>query len=553
MKISIGINGYKDYNVLEKRERLCIDSLLKLKNKNSNIELYNVCFDNENILYDNFTTLSKLKIRSNKLIYDYFQHDGLKNEYELRKSEIDNNKKELPSVKEIFDVLANTDCDYFLFLNNDIILSNRLFKEIEQGIECYPISRMHIEDIDSLDQIPILESYSVHGFDTFLVKKSVWLEIRNSFEDLILGRFYWDTYFFTMFNLLCKCKNINKLPPVCFHIEHGSTSMENSIENYYAEDVFKRNLIIGHLWFSYVQNVLLKRPTVNNCKWYQPFPEESTLERQHFGNFKALPQAYNKNYTKEEVSDSTDYDLFIPIAEKDELKLKYVIEYAKANLDAKNIFICSPHTIKNKISDSSIIYINDKDILDIPDKSFISFRPNWTYQQFLKMFFNQSTSEYYFALDSDTIILKKLDLFEDKQPIWYYGWKQNHFPYFHFNKNTFNLNKSLNHTGIGDLGLFNKKVTKSFLDRTGSLTAKSLLKKIGPNLNVVYHFSEYETYANFVNEFYPGLYTFKHLEQINEGRDLNQGQNWCNIDIEIAIEKAKKTDKSILSIHSWKI
>jgi hypothetical protein len=117
----------------------------------------------------------------------------------------------------------------------------------------------------------------------------------------------------------------------------------------------------------------------------------------------------------------------------------------------------------------------------------------------------------------------------------------------------FNLNKSLNHTGIGDLGLFNKTVTKSFLDRTGCLTAKSLLQRRGSSLNVVYHFSEYETYANFVNEFYPGLYIFKHLEQINEGRDLNQGQNWNTKDVEVAIEKAKKTDKSILSIHSWKI
>jgi len=553
MKISIGINGFKPYNDLEKREKFCIDSLLKIKNKNSNIDLYNVCFDNEDVKYDKFTTLNKLKKRSNKIIWEYFQHEGLKNEYNLRKAEIDNNNKELPSVKEIFDVLASTDCDYFLFLNNDIILSNRFLKEIEEGIECYPISRMHINEIDSLDETPVLESYSVHGFDAFLVKKTTWLQIRNNFEDLILGRFYWDTYFFTMFNLLCECKNINKLPPVCFHIEHNSTSSQDSIENYYAEDVFKRNLILGHLWFGYVQNVLMKRPTVNNCKWYQPFPNENTLERQHFGRFKALPSTYNKSYTKEEVSDSTDCDLFIPVAEKDELKLKYVIEHAKTNLNIKNIFVCSPHNIKNKITDRNISYINDKDVLDVPDRSFINFRPNWTYQQFLKMFFSFSTSDYYFALDSDTIILNKLELFKDSNPIWYYGWKQNHFPYFHFNKNMFNLNKSLNHTGIGDLGLFNKRITKSFLDRTGCLTAKSLLNKIGPHLNVVYHFSEYETYANFVNEFYPGLYTFKHLEQINEGRDLNQGHDWKEADIEATIEKAKSTDKSILSIHSWKI
>ena len=63
MKISIGINGYKPYNDLEKRERFCIESLLKIKNKNNNISLYNVCFSNENIQYDNFTTLNQLEIK----------------------------------------------------------------------------------------------------------------------------------------------------------------------------------------------------------------------------------------------------------------------------------------------------------------------------------------------------------------------------------------------------------------------------------------------------------------------------------------------------------
>ena len=216
MKISIGINGYKDFNTLEKREKLCIESLLKIKEKQQeiNINLYNICFTDESVTYNNFKTLNKLTKKSNKIIKEYFQHEGLINEYEYRKNEIDNNKKELPSVKEIFDVLAETDCDYFIFLNNDIILSNRIFKEIEDGVECYPISRMHIYDIDSLNDIPRLESYSVHGFDVFLVKKDSWLNVRNNFEDFILGRFYWDTYFATMFNLLCECKNLNKLPPV---------------------------------------------------------------------------------------------------------------------------------------------------------------------------------------------------------------------------------------------------------------------------------------------------------------------------------------------------
>ena len=553
MKISIGINGYKQYKDLEKREKFCIESILKCKNSNNNIKPYNICFTEEDVKYESFETLNQLRLSSDIIINEYFSQGGLKNEYDLRKNEINNNNKKIPSVKEIFDVLSHTDCEYFLFLNNDIILSNRLFKDLDPTVECYAISRMHIYDLETLNDAPKLESYSVHGFDAFLIKKETWKKIRNNFPDLILGRFYWDTFFATMFHLLCKTEFINQLPPVCFHIEHSSTSSENTIENYYNEDIFKRNLIIGHLWYSYVQNILLKRPTINNCKWYQPFTNEKEIEQKHFSQLKQKT-LFDPIFKKLPITTEKKCDLFIPVAPKDEIKLQFVIEHANRHLKFNKIFVCSPHTIVNKNTDSQIVYINDKDVLDIPDKNFISFRPNWTYQQFLKMFFNLGESEYYFALDSDTIIVKDLPLFDDKEhPIWYYGWIQNHFPYFHFNQNFFNLNKSLNHTGIGDLGLFNKNITQTFLNYTGVDSAKELLLKIGSKMNVVFHFSEYETYSNFANTHYQGLYNFKYIEQENEGRDLDQGEAWSVEDIRNVIEKHTDCNKSILSLHSWKL
>lgn len=550
MKISIGINGYKDYKALEKRERFCIESLKKCKTED--IQLYNVCYEEEDIQYKDFITLNKLTKKSNKIIYNYFQHEGLVKEYNLRKQEIDNNEKELPTVKEIFDVLAATDCDYFLFLNNDIILSNRLFKNLNHEIDCYAISRMHIFDINTLQDIPELESYSVHGFDAFLVKKETWLKVRNNFPDLILGRFYWDTFYATLFKLLANSTLVNELPPACFHIEHASTSSQNTIENYYNEDVFKRVLVINQLWFTYVQNVLLKREEHNKCKWYQPLPQEKQIEANFFNQFNQ-PPCFKESFTPLKLGNSKNYDLFIPCAQKDEIKLPFIIKYAIQNLTPKNIYICSPHNITCKIKDSKVTYLNDRDVLDVSDKSFITFRPNWTYQQFLKMFFNLGESEYFFALDADTIITKKLPLFENERPIWYYGWEQNNLPYFLFNKKFFNLEKTLQHTGIGDLGLFNKKITSSFLSYTGCETSKELLYRVGGKTSVFFHFSEYETYANFTNQFYKNLYIYKHIEQQNCGRDLNQGETWTVEDIENTIEIYKKTTKSIVSLHSWKI
>jgi hypothetical protein len=46
---------------------------------------------------------------------------------------------------------------------------------------------------------------------------------------------------------------------------------------------------------------------------------------------------------------------------------------------------------------------------------------------------------------------------------------------------------------------------------------------------------------------------FKHLEQENKGRDLNQGQDWTPKDIKETIELNKNSNKFVLSLHSWKI
>jgi len=553
MKIAIGINGFKKYEDLEKRERFCIESLLKIKSKNPNIELYNVCFQDEDISYEGFTTLNKLTVKSNELIKEYFKHDELQKDYQLHKDEIDSNKKELPSVKEIFDVLAATDCDYFLFLNNDIILSNRVLKEIDENAECYPMSRMHIHDIESLDEIPKLESYSVHGFDAFLIKKETWLQVCNNFEHVVLGRFYWDTYFFTVFNLFCKCKNINKLPPVCFHIEHNSVSSTNTIENYYNESIFKKNLIVGHLWFSYVQNILLKRPTVAECKWYQPFTNEEQIEKHHFNQFSTAPKLFIENYKPIKLTTKTDYDIFIPLSPKDEIKLPYVLDGILQNLVPKNIYVCSPHTVKNKIKEKTVTYINDKDVINIADRSFIKFRPNWTYAQFLKTFFSQGQSDYYFVIDSDAIVLKPFDLFIDEHPVWYYGPDQNHLPYFLLNKKAFNINKVLPHTGISDTGFFNKQISKEALKYTNKNTPEELLQGLGGSLNNVFHFADYEFYPNFAETFYPSLYKFKQFKQKTYGRNLDNGENWSIPDIEKTIKDAKIKDLEVVTLHTWKI
>jgi hypothetical protein len=178
VKIAIGINNFKKEVDLNHREKMCIESMHKLKKLfPKNVELINLVFEDEP-----YATLK-----------DFNNQPILKN---IPKN-ITN--KKIPFVNEIFDKLSNLKTDYFLFVNNDIIISDRYIKTILSNsiYDCIIACKLHFLKLDSLeDKNSIPESFSVHGFDGFAIKNSWWLENKNNFKQMLLSRFYWDTYFY---------------------------------------------------------------------------------------------------------------------------------------------------------------------------------------------------------------------------------------------------------------------------------------------------------------------------------------------------------------------
>lgn len=254
MKISIGINGFKNETELLHRERLCLESLKICKTKNNNIELFLIKNKQDNIVYENFNTL-----------------------------EVEHNTK-YPLVNKLFDSLSSTDCDLFIFLNNDIIVNNTFFKLLDIKYETYAASRAHLYELNSLNEPLKIESYSIHGFDLFGFTKKWWLKNRNIFPDMYLGRSYWDTVYFTKCATNSNLRIINKLPPVIFHIEHQSTAAhDKDVYTEHNENIAKSYSDMNKWWY-YVYNVMLKRPTINNIKWWQPLENELELEKTIFKN-----------------------------------------------------------------------------------------------------------------------------------------------------------------------------------------------------------------------------------------------------------------------------
>ena len=265
MKISIGINNYKRREDLNDREKMCIDSLLKLKSMYKEVELVNLMFEDEKFAsLEDFVNLSVLK-----------------------KIPSDITTKKIPFVNEIFDILSERDSDFFIFINNDILVSNRFIKTIlaNKTYDCFPASKLHFMKLSSIDdKNSEPQSLSVHGFDGFGIRNKWWRENSFRFSNLLLGSAYWDTYFFAKCRLYGRCMTLNKPPCVIFHLDHKSSSMDQDTENNYNEKMFVQDPDnLPQRWYSYVQNVLLKRPTYNNILWYIIYSQsvERCREKSH--------------------------------------------------------------------------------------------------------------------------------------------------------------------------------------------------------------------------------------------------------------------------------
>ena len=568
MKISIGINTYKPFDQLELRQKLCIQSLTKLKEMHKDkIELYTVQYEDESFDIDGFTRLSVLKEKPHQILSEYFDHHGLVDLYnqsfKQHMSTIENST--IPSVREIFDALGLTDCNYFIFINDDIILSDRFIKQILENpqYDSFPSSRIHAYDMNDLSGNCTPESYSVHGWDGFGIKKSWWEKHKHNFPKYILGKPYWDVHYFTLCQLLGDALTLNKLPPVMYHPHHDSVSCENMDDNSptnpnimskYNTDVFSRDMICNQLWWRYVNGVLMKRPTVNGIKWWQPFPEEIELERKLFqGEVSRGVTPNPKNaFSPVELTTDETFDAFLACAPKDGIKMKFVVEGLIKNVKGlKDIHLCTPKPIEKLDIDYPIFYHLDKEVLPNIDPLKWNFRPNWIFQQFLKLFQTVTNSEYYLIVDLDTVINRPMNMFENGHPMWYYGWRQNHLPYFLFNLYMLDLEKTTDHTFICDMNFFNRKIIDQMLE-INNYTLDSFVEKSYNIITNACHIAEPEIYGSFVMKYYPNLYKCRAANQFNFGKDHSQNPNavpWTVEEIEELLKGKEEYD--MVQMHSW--
>lgn len=118
----------------------------------------------------------------------------------------------------------------------------------------------------------------------------------------------------------------------------------------------------------------------------------------------------------EETMNNT-IDVFCPCSPKDSLKLSYVVKSLVENFkELKDIHICVPDKTNFKdyeVGGHKVIYHEDFEVLPVrPLVEQLRFRPNWIFQQWLKLL-QPVTTNVNLTWDADCILTKPLSAYEN--------------------------------------------------------------------------------------------------------------------------------------------
>jgi hypothetical protein len=227
-------------------------------------------------------------------------------------------------------------------------------------------------------------------------------------------------------------------------------------------------------------------------------------------------------------------DIIITCLERDLPILEIGIKYIKKNISFKNIHIITPKKsiaeFRKRLGDEIIIHdencmiqgVTIKNLKVIPLAKF-SQGPGWYFQQLLKyqFAFHDQSDDYYLIWDADTIPLKPIKFFDEKNRMLFTKASEFHLPYFQTYRKILEEEPHRECSFISQHMIVQKSVMRKMLQKIEDTCegnenwAWKIMKNLqGEGSN---RFSEFETYGHFIKNHYPERIALRELPWLRHG------------------------------------
>jgi hypothetical protein len=166
----------------------------------------------------------------------------------------------------------------------------------------------------------------------------------------------------------------------------------------------------------------------------------------------------------------------------------------------------------------------------------------------LKIFQDVTLNDDFLIIESDCLILKEINFFEDDKTTLYLCRDQNHTPYFNFN-NLLGFGREYEHSFISEFMMYNKQIVKDLLTKSNCKDVYDFLEIIYNNVNGDCYPADYELYGNFCIKYHRDKVDVKHLNYNFFGRESRNNPFWTDSEIIELINT--NLDKEVISFHTW--
>ena len=232
------------------------------------------------------------------------------------------------------------------------------------------------------------------------------------------------------------------------------------------------------------------------------------------------------------------YDAVIISHPKDYNKIAFCYE-SLSMLDPypENVYLVTP----DKAKLDGVISISDSESIDASVDQIVFNRPNWIYQQLIKLYQQFTENDIYMCVDSDLIFNRPIKF--SGKTFFMSDRDQHHDPYFNFMKAYFAIENPIDQTFINDFMIFDKNICSIMMPEISTF-----IKDLNEYLsNDKYLFSEFETYGNFVNQHFTGRYSFKPTKVKTVGKH----DVWSNQELKILKGLCSELDIDLFTAHTW--
>jgi hypothetical protein len=158
----------------------------------------------------------------------------------------------------------------------------------------------------------------------------------------------------------------------------------------------------------------------------------------------------------------------------------------------------------------------------------LSRRAGWYFQQFLKMAlcYRSDVANYYLIWDSDTVLLKPMNFFDESGKVLVNPRTENHQPYFYLIKNLLGIRKQVDFSFISEHFMVKKAYMQELIGKVSEQSAgrgswvETILNRIEDQELQKSGFSEYETYGNYIAALYRKSFDCRVLKSTRSGATL---------------------------------